>query len=122
MQEPGAALVAEPWRYPGGYSPCPTLMPPESVPELFWTRLLAISMLCPQPWTKMPPPPWELLVMVRPSMLDGLHWKLLGNGFGLVVPSPLPQSVGLFVRRVVPVGNPANSVGSNGFDGKFTPF
>src|SRR6516164_2817179 len=26
----------------------------------------------------MPPPPWELLVTVKPSMLDGLQEKLLG--------------------------------------------
>src|ERR1700758_3258834 len=29
----------------------------------------------------MPPPPCELSVTVKPSMLDGLHIKLLGNGF-----------------------------------------
>ena len=33
-----------------------------------------------QPWTKMPPPPWELSVTLKPSMLDGLQVKLLGYG------------------------------------------
>src|SRR6267154_1715186 len=56
----------------------------------------------------MPPPPWELSVIPRPSMLDGLHWKLLGNGFG-----PVPPQV-LAVSRVVPVGKPASNVGSHG--------
>src|ERR1700758_105092 len=41
-------------------------------------------------------------------MLDGLHWKLLGNGF-----VPVPPQV-LAVRSVVPVGKPASSVGSHG--------
>src|SRR6267143_3464563 len=72
-------------------------------------RLLAICRLCPQPCTKMPPPPCELLVMLRPSMLDGLHQKLLGTGFG---PAVGPQV--LDVSSVVLVGQPASRVGSNG--------
>src|SRR5437763_1735522 len=67
-------------------------------------------MLCPQPWTKMPPPPWELSVMPKPSMLDGLHWKLLGKGlFARLVPQLAA------VSSVVPVGKPANRVVSTGF-------
>src|SRR5215469_7490304 len=66
-QEPGSRIVP-PSTYGLGNSPWPTLMPPESVPELFVTRLLAIWMLCDQPCTKMPPPPCELLVTVNPSM------------------------------------------------------
>src|SRR5437660_5197689 len=75
-------------------------------------------MLCPQPWTKMPPPPWELSVMPKPSMLDGLHWKLLGKGlFARLVPQLAA------VSSVVPVGKPANRVVSNGFcPWKSTPF
>src|SRR6266853_6273608 len=108
------------------------LMPPESVPALLTIRLLPICRLCPQPWIKMPPPPWELLVMPKPSMLDGLHEKLLENG--LVVLVPLVWQLGLAsptgklaeisvpMRSVVPVGNPASKVGSYGFEGKFTPF
>src|SRR2546423_4623975 len=72
-------------------------------------RSLAICRLCPQPCTKIAPPPCELSVMLRPSMLDGLHWKLLGNGFG---PAVVPQV--LDVSSVVAVGKPANRVGSNG--------
>src|SRR6266446_6081484 len=107
MQDPGDALVALPARYDGGNSPWPTLMPPDSVPELLYTRLLAICRLCPQPCTKMPPPPCELSVMPRPSMLDGLHRKLLGNGF-VPVPPQLPE-----VSSVAPVGKPASSVASH---------
>src|SRR6267142_3341596 len=66
-------------------------------------------MLCPQPCTKMPPPPWELSVMPKPSMLDGLHQKLLGNGFG---PPAGPQV--LAVSNVVPTGKPASRAGSHG--------
>src|SRR6266850_5247153 len=112
--EPGAGLVAALLgaRYAGGNSPWPTLIPPESVPELLLIRLLAICNLCPQAWTKMPPPPWELSVMPRPSRLDGLQWKLLGNGLCAVVVLA-PQLAA--VRSVVPVGKPANRVGSNGF-------
>ena len=36
----------------------------------------------------MPPPPWELSVIAKPSMLDGLHWKLLG--YGLAYSTVLP--------------------------------
>src|SRR5882757_6640854 len=68
-------------------------------------------MLCPQPCTKIPPPPCELLVMPKPSMLDGLHQKLLGNGFLAVLVFD-PQV--LAVSNVVPVGKPARSVGSHG--------
>ena len=56
-----------------GNSPWPTVIPPESVPALLYTRLLATCRLCAQPWTKTPPPPWELSRMVRPSIEDGLH-------------------------------------------------
>src|SRR6266403_1587635 len=58
----------------------------------------------------MPPPPWELLVIPNPSMLDGLHQKLLGNGFG---PATGPQV--LAVSNVVAGGKPARRVGSHGF-------
>src|SRR3984893_17142641 len=93
-------------------------MPPDSVPALLEARLLAICRLCPQPCTKTPPPPWELLVMLRPSMLDGLHWKLLGNGFG---PAMVPQVPA--VSSVVPAGKQESRVGSNGLAPlKFTPF
>src|SRR5215469_12823029 len=71
--EPGSALVVEPATYAPGNSPWPTLMPPERVPELLTTRLLAICRLWPQPCTKMPPPPCELLVMVMASILEGLQ-------------------------------------------------
>src|SRR5882762_11956717 len=92
-------------------------MPPDRVPLLLWTRLLAICSLCAQPCTKMPPPPWELSVMPKPSMLDGLHQKLLGYGF-LAVPVLGPQL--LAVRSVAPVGK-VSAV--NGFcPWKFTPF
>src|SRR5436309_2927741 len=67
-------------------------------------------MLCPQPCTKMPPPPWELSVMPNPSMLDGLHQKLLGNGFD----DPADPQV-LAVSNVVLAGKPARRVGSHGF-------
>src|SRR5436853_2534404 len=97
--------------FAGGNSPWPTLMPPDIVPELLYNRLLAICRLCPQPCTKMPPPPCELLVMLNPSMLDGLHWKLLGNGF-LAVAVFDPQEPA--VSNVVPIGKPASRVGSNG--------
>src|SRR5215472_12805366 len=56
--------------------------------------------------------------MLRPSMLEGLHWKLLGNGFG---PAVVPQV--LDVSSVVPVGKPPSKVGSHGLaPWKFTPF
>src|ERR1700730_14021750 len=64
----------------------------------------------------MPPPPWELLVIPKPSMLDGLHQKLLGNGF-VAVAVLGPQLAA--VSSVVPVGN-VSAV--NGFDGNLTPF
>src|SRR2546430_13260372 len=97
------------------------LMPPPSVPALLVTRLLAIWMLCPQPCTKMPPPPCELLVMVRPSTEDGLHVKLLGNGllvsdallWQLALASPTASvSVRFAVvpeSSVEPTGNPASA-------------
>src|SRR5215813_6366490 len=95
-------------------------MPPDSVPVLLLTRLLPIWMLCAQPCTKMPPPPCELSVMPRPSMLDGLHQKLLGNGLRL---TPFPQLPLLFVRRVVTGGNPPGSAPSlhGSAPWKFTP-
>ena len=56
--------------------------------------------------------------MPRPSMLDGLHQKLLGNGFG---PAAVPQVPA--VSSVVPVGKPASRVGSHGSPPwKSTPF
>src|SRR5882762_6234633 len=97
-------------------------MPPASDPELLWIPSLAISRLCPQACTKMPPPPCELLVMAKPSMRDGLHQKLLGNGLvGLVL---LVVQL-LAVRSVVPVGKPPPSppTSANGFcPWKSTPF
>src|SRR5229473_4673848 len=121
-QEPGGAFVALPCRYDGGNSPWPTFMPPERVPELLVIRLLAISKSCPHPCTNMPPPPWELLVTVNPSIRDGLQWKLLGKGLGIPEPcAPIPQSAE--VRCVVPAGKPAKRVASNGFcPRKSTPF
>src|SRR5438128_1538368 len=94
-------------------------------------RLFEISRLCAHPWTKMPPPPWELLVTANPSMRDGLHWKLLGNGLcAPVVFGPQPLGL-LFVdcvpllRSVVPAGNPpgsAPSVHGSNPSGTRTPF
>src|ERR1700676_2195976 len=74
---------------------------------------------------KTAPPPWELLTMPNPSILDGLQEKLLGNR--LAPPEPVAHwaPVGfaiVFCSSVVPVGNPASKVGSYGFEGKFTPF
>src|ERR1700680_733208 len=105
------------------------LMPPESVPALLTIRLLAICRLWFHPWAKTAPPPWELLVMPKASMLDGLHAKSLGNGLvppglQLALASPvrkLPEE-SLPLRSVVPVGNPASKVGSHGVVGKFAPF
>src|ERR1700704_3020940 len=94
-------------------------------------RLLAISRLWAHPWTKMPPPPWELLVTAKPSMRDGLHWKLLGNRLcAVVVVKPQPLGVVavdwvLLTRGVGPAGNPAASKPSvHGFNpsGTRTPF
>src|SRR5712664_2213228 len=56
----------------------PTVMPPDRVPAFEYTRLLPTSKKWFQPCTKMPPPPCELFVKLRPSTRDGLHWKLLG--------------------------------------------
>src|SRR5438477_12190051 len=78
-------MMAAPCVYSGGNSPWPTLMPPPSVPALFVTRLLAIWRSWPQPCTKMAPPPCELSVIVRPSIDDGLQWKLLGYGLWAVL-------------------------------------
>src|SRR5712664_1293449 len=64
----------------------------------------------------MPPPPCELFVIPRPSMLDGLQWKLLGY-----VPSQYVTSFPS-VNSTVLAGKPASSVGSKGVDGKYTPF
>src|SRR5258706_4069240 len=97
-------------------------MPPDSVPELLPIRLLAICRLWPQPCTKMPPPPCELLRMPRPSMLDGLHVKLLGKGLTPLAVSS-PHEAEPLDSSVVPVGNPASNVASKGFwPWKFTPF
>src|ERR1700686_2440915 len=101
MQDPGSESAAVPALYASGESPWPTLMPPISVPVLLLIRLLAICRLCPHAWSQIPPPPWELLLMVKPSMLEGLHWKLLGNGSGFK-----PHLAGL--RTVVPVGKAAS--------------
>src|ERR1700719_2696172 len=112
------------------------LMPPESVPVLLVMRLLAICRLWFQPWAKIPPPPWELSVMPKASMLEGLHAKSLANGLASAVTMPLVTvwQLGLAsptrklpvaslpMSSVVPVGNPASKVGSYGFEGKFTPF
>src|ERR1700757_808589 len=80
----------------------------------------------------MPPPPWELFVMPKPSMLEGLHWKLLG--YGLVglrrlvwheeLESPVgkvPEPFGPPISSVVPVGNVSAPKGSDPA-GNFTPF
>src|ERR1700722_4241004 len=81
-------------------------------------RLLAICRLWPQPCTKIAPPPCELLVIPRPSMLDGLHWKLLGNG---LLAALLPQLEA--VNSVVWVGKPPSRVGTYWLaPWKFTPF
>src|SRR6266550_4980538 len=85
-------------------------------------RLLAICRLCPQAWTKMPPPPWEALVIDKPSMLDGLQWKLLGNRFGLPVPDPLPQFCGPLVRSVVPSRKAPSASPNGSLPWKSTPF
>src|SRR5579871_1374064 len=77
----------------------------------------------------MPPPPCELSVMPKPSMLDGLHWKLLGNGLVVLLElvwhrellSPtgkLPVLLADPSRNVVPVGKVSAAKGS---DGKRTP-
>src|ERR1700704_2348318 len=98
------------------------VMPPVSVPVLLWTRLFAICRLCPQACTKMPPPPCEALVTLRPSMLDGLHWKLPGYGLGtkpLAVGVPVPQ---LFAfKSVASVGYVSLPNGAD-LGVKFTPF
>src|ERR1700751_2300758 len=107
--------MSDPTRYGSGCSPCPIWMPPESVPWLLWIRLLAISRLCAQPWTKMPPPPCELLVIDRPSIRAGLQLKLLVSVLQLK-----PFAL-LSVSSVVPSGNVS---APNGFEllGKRTPF
>src|SRR5215469_18523593 len=69
-------------------------------------------MLCPQPCTKMPPPPCELFWTVSPSMLDGLHIKLLGNGFVLSLQWLLAPGTPL-CNSVAPGGNPPGSVPSD---------
>src|SRR5215469_4581786 len=96
------------------------LMPPESVPELLFTRLLAICRLWFQAWRKTPPPPCELLRMPSPSMLDGLQRKLLGKGLDAVAvlaPQPLTVFVVPF-RSSVPNGKVS---AANGLEGKVTP-
>src|SRR6201993_1186856 len=74
----------------------------------------------------MPPPPCELLVTDKPSIRDGLHWKLLGNGLrSLPIPFPVPQSWLLDVSSVVSAGTPPGSAPSvHGFTplGTRTPF
>src|ERR1017187_7218746 len=97
-------------------------MPPDSVPALLKTRLFEICMLCAQPCRAMPPPPCELSETESPSMLDGLHWKLLGYGLG-VFDLPPPQFAD--VRSDDPVGKSASAPVPNTFAapaGMFTPF
>src|ERR1035438_5342857 len=126
--------------YGGPNSPWPTLMPPESEPALLKIRLLAICRKCAQPWTKMPPPPWELLVTLNPSMLDGLQMKLLGYGLGPELPvlhaglllpttrAPLVPGAapglltGTPVSSVVPTGKSASVVLNGSAPWKSTPF
>src|SRR6516162_3575216 len=72
-------------------------------------------MLCPQPCTKIPPPPWEELVTVTPSMAEGLQRKLLGYGLAPFAPRPqplvlLPLLLVLFVSSTVPAGKPPPSM------------
>src|SRR5215469_3466167 len=95
-------------------------MPPESVPELLKTWLLAICRLWFHAWAKMPPPPCELLRIPRPSTPDGLQKKLLGNGFDDVA-RLAPQPLVAFVvpsRSNVPTGNVS---ATNGLEGNLTP-
>src|SRR5207237_1299010 len=72
--------------------------------------------------TKMPPPPWELLVMPRPSMAEGLHQKLLRNGLVVFVLLVVQLAA---VSSVVPAGKVPAAVGPtpNGSvpGGYFTP-
>src|SRR5947209_16462241 len=75
------------------------------------TGIYTLSLHDALPISKMAPPPWELSVMPKPSMLDGLHQKLLGNGFLAVLVFD-PQV--LAVSNVVPVGKPARRAGSHG--------
>src|SRR5579871_3764940 len=65
-------------------------------------------MLCPQPCTKIPPPPCELSWTLSPSMLDGLHMKLLGNGFVRSLQWLLDPGTPL-CSSVVTGGNPPGS-------------
>src|SRR5215472_11927166 len=60
----------------------------------------------------MPPPPCELSVTVKPSMLDGLHMKLLGNGFVTSLQWLLDPGTPL-CRSVVTGGNPPGSLPSD---------
>src|ERR1700751_3826739 len=82
----------------------------------------------------MAPPPWELSVIVNPSMLEGLHWKLLGKGLVVLVllvwqrafESPVlypPAAVTGPVSRVVPVAKapPAEAIPPDPL-GNWTPF
>src|ERR1700675_788716 len=85
----------------------------------------------------MAPPPWELSVMVNPSMLEGLHWKLLGKGLVVLVllvwqrafESPVlypPAAVTGPVSRVVPVANAPSAAPPEAIPpdpaGNLTPF
>src|ERR1700693_2561064 len=97
-------------------------MPPASVPWLLLMRLLAISRLWAHAWTKMPPPPWELLVIDKPSIRDGLHWKLLGKRlWAVVVSGPQLFAFVPVVRSAVPAGNVS---AANGYEpaGNLTHF
>src|SRR5215831_14245077 len=80
------------------------VIPPEIVPALLNTLLLAICRLCAQACTKIPPPPWEASVMPKPSMLDGLHWKFVG--YWLAPPGTPPVQIKLLspVEKLFPVG------------------
>src|SRR5947207_15374865 len=70
----------------------------------------------------MPPPPWELSRIPNPSMLDGLHRKLLGNGLcavAVLTPQPLVALV-VPLRSNVPTGKVS---AANGLEpvGNWTP-
>ena len=108
-----------------GSSPWPMVMPPDSVPLLLCTRLLAIWRLCAQPCTKMPPPPWELLVRCQAVDARRVALEVARDRDSVAVPiCPDPQL--LAVSSVVPSGNEAVWLAvlvpnGSGIAGKFTP-
>src|SRR5580692_5113402 len=75
-------------------------------------------MLWPHPWMKIAPPPWELSVRPKPSMLAGLQEKLLGYGLGTSssVERPLLRVHSAVDpwSRVAFAGKPISNVGSYG--------